>query len=316
MTMANRQQNYQSGSQRYGNYRGSEDDDNQSARDYDRDYGRYAENYDEGRGQSGRRRDINEPSGSTGRTAGYAGYGDFGQGDYDQPGRGANTGQSRYGQSGYGQGGYGQGSSGQGGNYSYGQPNYGQDFGSSGTSNYGRSNFGSGRASRDESFSSGRSGSGSGYGYGGYGGEGSYGSQGWSGQSGWREPYGEGQQYGSSSGYSQGQHRGKGPKNYQRSDERMKELLCERLHDDPEIDASEVTVNVQGGKITLEGTVDSRRTKNAIEDVAEQIGSQEVQNNLRVQKQGERSGMDTAGKATGRSSMASDDGEPSKQKRN
>ena len=61
-------------------------------------------------------------------------------------------------------------------------------------------------------------------------------------------------------------------------------MLCERLHDDPEIDASEVTVNVQGGKITLEGTVDSRRTKNAIEDVAEQIGSQDVQNNLRVQK--------------------------------
>src|SRR5690348_17464310 len=55
--------------------------DNQSARDYDRDYGRYGENYDEGRGQSGRRRDVNEQSGSTGRTAGYAGYGDFGQGE-------------------------------------------------------------------------------------------------------------------------------------------------------------------------------------------------------------------------------------------
>src|SRR5689334_16624502 len=86
MTMANRQQNYQSGSQRYGNYRPSDEDDNQSARDSDRDYGRYAENYDEGRGQSGRRRDMNEQSGYTGRSAGFAGYGDFGQGDYDQPG--------------------------------------------------------------------------------------------------------------------------------------------------------------------------------------------------------------------------------------
>jgi hypothetical protein len=247
MTMANR----------YQNYRSSDQDDNRSARDYDRDYGQR-------RGQRGRL-DTSEESGSTGRSAGYAGYGDFGQGDYDQPGRGANTGQNRYGQTGYGQGGYGQGN--------YGQPNYGQDYGSSGTSNYGRSNFGSGRAD----------------------------------PGGWREPYGEGQQYGSPGGFSQGQHRGKGPKNYQRSDERVKEMLCERLHDDPDIDASEVTINVQGGKITLEGTVDSRRTKNAIEDVAEQIGSQDVQNNLRVQKPGERGA---------RSAMSSDDGEQSKQKRN
>jgi len=232
-----------------------------------------------------------------------------GQGDYSRSSRG-NTGQERYGQSGYGQGGYGQGDYGQP-NYSYGQPSYGEDFGSSGTSNYGRSNFGSGRSERGSEDS--RMGSSSGVGYRGYGGEGSYGSQ-----SGWREPSGEGQQYGSSSGYSQGQHRGKGPKNYQRSDERVKEMLCERLHDDPEIDASEVTVSVQGGKITLEGTVDSRRTKNAIEDVAEQIGSQDVQNNLRVQKAGERSGMETSGKSSTatRSSMGTEEGEQSKQKRN
>ena len=129
---------------------------------------------------------------------------------------------------------------------------------------------------------------------------------------------GEGQQYGSSGGSSQGQHRGKGPKNYQRSDERVKEMLCERLHDDPEIDASEVTVNVQGGKITLEGTVDSRRTKNAIEDVAEQIGSQDVQNNLRVQKAGERVAWRRAAKSStaAKSSMSTEDGEQSKQKRN
>jgi hypothetical protein len=261
MHMANRYQNHQSESQRYGNHRPSDEDDSRSARDYDRDFDR---DYGQGRGQRGWR-DTSEESGSTGRSAGYAGYGDFGQGDYDRPGRGANTGQNRYGQTGYGQGGYGQGS--------HGQPNYGQDYGSSGTSNYGRSNFGSGRAD----------------------------------PGGWREPYGEGQQYGSPGGFSQGQHRGKGPKNYQRSDERVKEMLCERLHDDPDIDASEVTINVQGGKITLEGTVDSRRTKNAIEDVAEQIGSQDVQNNLRVQKQGEYGVRPT---------MTSDNGEQAKQKRN
>ena len=185
----------------------------------------------------------------------------------------------------------------------------------------GRSGSGSDYSGSGGSFGSSRggaAGSSSGVGYGGYGGEGSYGSQGWSGHGGWREPYGEGQQYGSSGGYSQGQHRGKGPKNYQRSDERMKEMLCERLHDDPEIDASEVTVTVQGGKITLEGTVDSRRTKNAIEDVAEQLGPQDVQNNLRVQKSGERSGMESSGKSSTatRSSMSTEDGEQSRQKRN
>ena len=296
--MPNRQQNYPSGTSRSGSSRSWDDDDNRSSRDWEGDYDRGAD--------SGQRRDTSEESGSTGR---YAGYGSFGQGDYSRSSRG-NTGQDRYGQSGYGQGGYGQGNYGQP-NYSYGQPSHGQDFGSSGTSNYGRSNFGSGQSERGSENS--RMGSSSGVGYRGYGGEGSYGSQ-----SGWREPSGEGQQYGSRSGYSQGQHRGKGPKNYQRSDERVKEMLCERLHDDPEIDASEVTVSVQGGTITLEGTVDSRRTKNAIEDVAEQIGSQDVQNNLRVQKAGERSGMETSGKSSTatRSSMGTEDGEQSRQKRN
>jgi osmotically-inducible protein OsmY len=133
-----------------------------------------------------------------------------------------------------------------------------------------------------------------------------YGSSGTSdyGRSGWSEPYGEGRQYGNrdwqneqssyrsqgSQGYqgAQGQHRGKGPKGYQRSDDRIKELICERLSDDPEIDASDITVSVQGGKVTLEGSVDSRRTKNAAEDIAEQFGSQEVQNNLRVSRQNDR----------------------------
>jgi osmotically-inducible protein OsmY len=278
--MANRQQNYQSGSSRSGENRSWDDDDSRSARDWDRDYGQYANTDQRGRDR-------------------YAGYGTFGQGDYDQSGRGPNTGQDRYGQSDYGQGGNGQGNYGQP-NYSYGQPSYGQDYGSSGTSNYGRSSYGSGNRASEGS-------------------QGSYGSQGSQGsQGGWREPYGEGQQYGVSGGYSQGQHRGKGPKNFQRSDERVKELLCERLHDDPDIDASEVTVNVQGGKITLEGTVDSRRTKNAIEDVAEQFGSQDVQNNLRVQKTGERSGTETTGKSStsARSPMSNEDGEQSKQKRN
>ncbi|HUR20093.1 MAG TPA: BON domain-containing protein, partial [Vicinamibacterales bacterium] len=132
---------------------------------------------------------------------------------------------------------------------------------------------------------------------------------------GWNEPHGEGQRYspgvqhGGQYGAQQsgssgtGDHRGKGPKGYQRSDERLKEMICERLRDDPEIDPSEVSVTVQGGKVTLEGTVDSRHAKNAIEDVAEQFGVQDVQNFLRVQKatqMGGQSGEGGRGASTGK----------------
>jgi osmotically-inducible protein OsmY len=284
--MANRQQNYQSGAQGRRDYRSAEDEESRysrdNERDYDRDYGQYG-NRDE-RENSLRSMSNDQGRGQSGGSRGYSGYGDTGQGDYGSQGRGSSAGQGRYGQSGYGQPAYGSGTS---------SPRYGEEYGSSGTSDYGRSTY---RSS---------------FGYGGYGGAGSYGTQGW------QEPSGEGQQYGS----EQGMHRGKGPKNFQRSDERIKELLCERLHDDPHIDASEVTVNVQGGKVTLEGTVDSRRTKNAIEDVAEQFGVQDVQNNLRVQRSGER-GMESTGSSSSRYSTSakspagSDESEQSRQKRN
>ena len=123
--------------------------------------------------------------------------------------------------------------------------------------------------------------------------------------------------YGAQSGQfgtGQGKHRGKGPKGYQRTDERLKEMICERLSEDPDIDASEVTVTCQGGKITLEGTVDSRRTKNAIEDVAEQFGVSDVQNNLRVQRSGQ--GSESGAKISGKSSGSTDETETSKQRRN
>jgi hypothetical protein len=273
--MPNRNQNFQWGRGRDEYGRGQQrfrDDDNGYPRSEEgRDYGSYTENdegessmragaYDQGREQRDR----------------YSGYGNFGQGDYSRQGAWPGQGEGRYAG---GQGGYRGGT--QEPNYGYGrggrqqEPRYGREAGSSGTSMYGRS------------FSD--------YGY--------------SGGSGWNEPYGEGQQYtsrgdyggqyGSGTGERMGEHRGKGPKGYQRSDDRIKELICERLHDDPHIDPSDVTISVQGGKVTLEGTVDSRQTKNAIEDVAEQFGTQEVQNNLRVQRssQAGESGSRAAGKS-------------------
>src|SRR4051812_46471856 len=255
------------------------------SRDSDRDYGTYKEPYSQ----------SNNPNRY-----------DYSRGDFNQPGRYGNTGQGLYGQSGYGQGAH-----------------YGREAGSSGTSQYGRSdygrgggsNYGSGRYSEDEnSMRRDRSGSGA-----------QRGTQ----YSGWREPSGESRQYsGMGYGYDTGRpdqdmgpHRGKGPKGYQRSDERLKEMISERLREDPAIDASEITVIVASGKVTFQGTVDSRRTKNAVEDIAEQLDANEVQNDLRVAKAGSMSsgmgtaGMSSSGGSSGGSRLSNDE-ESSKQKRN
>lgn len=80
-----------------------------------------------------------------------------------------------------------------------------------------------------------------------------------------------------------GPHRGKGPAGYQRSDERIRERVCESLTDDDEIDASDIAVTVSRGEVTLSGTVDDRRAKRGAEDCAySATGVRDVQNRLRV----------------------------------
>lgn len=82
---------------------------------------------------------------------------------------------------------------------------------------------------------------------------------------------------------STGPHRGRGPKGYRRTDERIHEDVCERLMHDRFIDASEVEVVVKEGEVTLSGTVSSRGLKRRAEDLAELAsGVTHVQNNLRV----------------------------------
>lgn len=89
-------------------------------------------------------------------------------------------------------------------------------------------------------------------------------------------------------------HRGRGPANYTRSDERILEDVCDALTDDWDLDASDVKVTVQGGEVTLDGTVNSRSDKRRAEDCADDVsGVGHVQNNLRVSLRsyrGERSG--------------------------
>ena len=76
--------------------------------------------------------------------------------------------------------------------------------------------------------------------------------------------------------------RGLGPQGYKRSDERISDEVHERLTDDSWLDASNVSVAVLAGEVTLSGTVESREAKHRAERIVEDIsGVVHVQNNLR-----------------------------------
>lgn len=78
-------------------------------------------------------------------------------------------------------------------------------------------------------------------------------------------------------------HRGRGPRGYRRSDERIREDINDRLSDRPDLDASNVEVNVANGEVTLTGNVNNRRDKRLAEDISENVsGVQNVENRLRV----------------------------------
>lgn len=77
--------------------------------------------------------------------------------------------------------------------------------------------------------------------------------------------------------------RGRGPQGYRRSDERLRELVCDALTEDDRVDASHIEVRVENAEVTLTGTVDDRQQKRCAEDAVEQIGGvRDVHNQLRV----------------------------------
>lgn len=84
-----------------------------------------------------------------------------------------------------------------------------------------------------------------------------------------------------------GPHRGKGPRDYTRRDERILEEINDRLCDNPYIDASEIDVSVSKGILVLSGTVEDRESKRLAEDIGESVsGVKEVENQLRVKVRG------------------------------
>jgi osmotically-inducible protein OsmY len=194
----------------------------------------------------------------------------------------------------YGQGGYGRGA------YGGYEGSFGGGYGREG---YGRRDYG-----------------GSERGFGGHSREGGYGQEGYGGRYGREEDYGGYARGGQGGREERGfwqrasdevaswfgsdeaerrreqDHRGRGPKGYRRSDERIRDDVSDRLADDPYVDASDIEVSVQNGEVTLSGMVDSRQARRRAEDLVENVsGVSHVQNNLRVRQQG--GGYGTAGGA-------------------
>lgn len=80
-----------------------------------------------------------------------------------------------------------------------------------------------------------------------------------------------------------GPHAGKGPQGFQRSDERIKEMVHEALTDHGHIDATHIIVDVANGEVTLTGRVDDRQTKRLADDVVDRVtGVKDVHNQLRI----------------------------------
>jgi osmotically-inducible protein OsmY len=122
-------------------------------------------------------------------------------------------------------------------------------------------------------------------------GSGGYEPTGWTGQ----ERYGSRPAVGQTSGFGQtrydaeryrtmsGPHVGRGPRGYQRSDERIREDVCERMAQCGDLDATDIEVRVSNAEVTLVGVVQDRQDKRLAEDLVEQVsGVREVHNQIRV----------------------------------
>lgn len=286
------------GAQGYGGYGGSQrysGDSDDSSRQFGAQQGARGQG---GYGQSsggqgyGPEREYGAQHHGGGQDYGRRNSAGYGQDRGYDPGRNHGSDRSYAGQ-GYGQGqhGYGQDERGRQSQGQYGQPDTYRD-------SYARAGLG------NETIGQGRIG-----GYGSVSDRGGYGTDAYGGPS-------MGQGFGSSSGYggsgesygqqyghrddasfagrqfggAQQSHRGRGPKNYARSDERIVEDINERLTHADDIDASEIEVRCEGGKITLEGSVEHRWMKHRAEDIADACaGVKDVDNRISVSSSRDRS---------------------------
>jgi osmotically-inducible protein OsmY len=209
-----------------------------------RGYGGSGGSYQGGRGRWG------EAGMQYSRSGGGASQGDYNYRGYER---------NRYGQGNYGQSGFERGRSGQEGS--------GQRYSQGSAQRYGSGPSSGGRAYGD--YSGSPSGNfGEEYGSQGQGLD-QYGSQGSQGRQWGQQDYGA--------------HRGRGPRGYKRSDDRIREEVCDCLTDDDRLDATHIEVMVKDGEVTLSGFTTSRADKRWAESLAERIaGVKEVQNGIRL----------------------------------
>jgi hypothetical protein len=100
---------------------------------------------------------------------------------------------------------------------------------------------------------------------------------------------------GSGFGGSPGGRQARAPRGYQRSDERIREDICDTVIR-MGIDAGDVDINVERCEVTLTGTVDNRYDKRRLEDLAESVsGVKHVHNQLRVEEQQRGQSKSTSG---------------------
>ena len=80
---------------------------------------------------------------------------------------------------------------------------------------------------------------------------------------------------------SVGPHVGRGPRGYRRTDERVRDDVCQWMSDDARLDARQIDVSVRDGDVTLEGCVDDRAARRLAEDIAAAVpGVRDVFNRL------------------------------------
>jgi len=77
-------------------------------------------------------------------------------------------------------------------------------------------------------------------------------------------------------------YRGVGPKGYRRSDQHVREQICDRLMLDPYLDASGVAVTVSKGRVALTGSVPTERMRESAIAAAGAVASGPVDSKLQV----------------------------------
>ncbi|MBX3016340.1 MAG: BON domain-containing protein [Bdellovibrionaceae bacterium] len=78
-------------------------------------------------------------------------------------------------------------------------------------------------------------------------------------------------------------YRGRGPKGWKRTDESIRDRVCDLLDASPDVDAREIDVSVKDGEVTLKGHVENREAKRRAEDIVGDLpGVTDVHNRLLI----------------------------------